>query len=77
MWQSIIKIAYLPEFSPSFKKFIKDNVSPEFTSEDGDKHQYFVGGIEEAMEESELTFMEGDRTLIGQLFKNKIEYVEF
>ena len=77
MWQSVIKIAYLPEFSPSFKKFIKDNVSPEFTSDDEQKHQYFVSGIEEAMEESELTFMEGDRTIIGQLSENKIEYVEF
>lgn len=77
MWQSTIKIAFEPEFTPSFRQFIKDNVSPEFTSDDEKKHQYFVNGIEEAMEESEKSFMEGDKNILKELNKQEIEYVEF
>ena len=47
MWQSIVKVAYKPEFSASFKKFIRDNVSPEFIDADGEGHQFFVPAIED------------------------------
>lgn len=77
MWESTIKIAFEPKFTISFRQFIRDNVSPEFTRDDEKKHQYFVSGIEEAMKESGKNFMEGDKNILEELNNQEIEYVEF
>lgn len=77
MWESIIKIAFEPKFTFSFKEFIKNNVSPEFTRDDEKKHQYSVSRIEEIMEESGESFMENDKNILEELNNQKIEYVEF
>lgn len=77
MWENTIKIAFEPKFTTSFKQFIRDNVSPEFTRDDEKKHQYFVSRIEEAMEESGKSFMEGDKNILEELNNQEIEYVEF
>ena len=52
MWQSIVKVAYKPEFSASFKKFIRDSVSPEFIDADGEGHQFFVPAIEDQVDQA-------------------------
>lgn len=77
LWESTIKIAFKPHFTESFKQFIKKEVSPEFTSDDEKTHQYFVSSIEDATEQSNVNFMEEDLNILGQLFKEGIEYVEF
>ena len=77
MWKSTIKIAYIPQFTASFRKFIKENVSPEFTSEDGKTHQYFVSGIDDAMSEHNVVFMQSDLDIMKELEAQEIEYVEF
>lgn len=75
MWKSTIKIAYQPMFTHLFKKFIINNVNPGYENEDS--KVYSVDFIEEAMRDSGMSFMEGDKNIIEELGKQEIEYVEF
>lgn len=75
MWKSTIKIAYQPMFTPLFKKFIVNNVNPGYENEDS--KIYSVDIIEEAMRESGMSFMEGDKNIMAELENQEIEYVEF
>lgn len=75
MWKSTIKIAYHPLFTPSFKKFIIEHVNPGYENEDS--KVYSVDFIENAMEESKMSFTEGDKNILQELENQQIEYVEF
>lgn len=74
-YKSIIKIAFLPEFTEAFKRFIENNVNPEYENED--HSQYKVDDIRIAVDESDKTFMIGDMAVLIQLETEEIEYVEF
>ena len=79
MWQSIVKVAYKPEFSASFKKFIRDNVSPEFINIDGEGYQFFVPAIEDQVDQATQRgeeFKVHNLKILKALLDQRIEYVE-
>lgn len=75
MWSTTILIAYQPEFTPGFKRFIESKVNSEFSNDD--TSQYEIQLIEDAMNESGEKFDNQDLMIITELHKKDISYVEF
>jgi hypothetical protein len=79
MWQSLFKVALNPEFTPGFKRFIREQVTPAMQNDDnisGKSGQYEVGLIQESMDESNEKFDNQDLMVMTELHKESIEFVE-
>jgi hypothetical protein len=79
MWQSLFKVALNPEFTPGFKRFIREQVTPAMQNDDdisGKSGQYEVGLIQESMDDSNEKFDNQDLMVMTKLHKESIEFVE-
>ena len=73
MSHTLIITAYNPDFSPSFKAWIKKNINPSMVNPSDDEKSYNLGEI---LEENPLR-EESDQILIKELLTQNVEYVEF
>lgn len=79
MWQSLFKVALNPEFTPGFKRFIREQVTPAMQNDDdvsGKSCQYEVDLIQESMDDSNEKFDNQDLMVMTELHKKSIEFVE-
>jgi hypothetical protein len=79
MWQSLFKVALNPEFTPGFKRFIREQVTPAMQNDDdisGKSGQYEIGLIQESMDDSNEKFDNQDLMVMTKLHKESIEFVE-
>lgn len=74
-YKALIKTAFLPDFDEGFKRFIENNVEPEYENED--YSQYKVEDIRFKVDESDKIFLTKDMAILIQLETEEIEYVEF
>lgn len=77
MAHSLILTAYNPNFTPSFKAWVKKNINPSMINADDDSEKsYFLQTIvDESAGSSALT--QEDSSYMQELLNQNVEYVEF
>jgi hypothetical protein len=73
MAHTLIITAFQPDFTPSFKAWIKKNISPSMVNPQDEERTYYLEAI---LEENPLR-NEDDELLIKELQSQNVEYVEF
>jgi hypothetical protein len=73
MAHTLIITAYNPDFSASFKSWIRKNISPSMVNPQDEERAY---NLEAILEESPIR-SEDDELLIKELQSQNVEYVEF
>lgn len=73
---TIIQVAYNPEFTQDFKKFIKNYVQVSMSSNDNSTNQYFIEFMKDAIDDMDFDIKIEDRELLNKLDQQKIEYIE-
>lgn len=73
---TIIQVAYNPEFTQDFKKFIKNYVQVSMSSNDNSINQYFIEFIKDTIDDMDFDIKIEDRELLNKLDQQKIEYIE-
>lgn len=73
---TIIQVAYNPEFTQDFKKFIKNYVQVSMSSNDNSTNQYFIEFIKDTIDDMDFDIKIEDRELLNKLDQQKIEYIE-
>jgi hypothetical protein len=73
MAHTLIITAYNPDFSASFKAWIRKNISPSMVNPQDEERAYNL----EAILEEEPLRSEEDEILIKELQSQNVEYVEF
>jgi hypothetical protein len=73
MAHTLIITAFQPDFTPSFKAWIKKNISPSMVNPNDEECSYCLETIEDNIETISLE----DSLLIKELQSQNVEYVEF
>jgi hypothetical protein len=73
MAHTLIITAFQPDFTPSFKAWIKKNISPSMVNPNDEECSYNL----EAIVEDASVISEEDYSLIIELQSQNVEYVEF
>jgi hypothetical protein len=73
MAHTLIITAYNPDFSASFKAWIRKNINPSMVNPQDEERTYYLEAI---LEENPLR-NEDDELLIKELQSQNVEYVEF
>lgn len=73
MAHNLIITAYQPDFTPSFKAWIKKNISPSMVNPNDEECSY---NLETILDNIEVISLD-DSILITELQSQNVEYVEF
>ncbi len=73
MAHKLIITAYQPDFTPSFKAWIKKNISPSMVNPNDEECSY---NLETILDNIEIISLD-DSILITELQSQNVEYVEF
>lgn len=73
---TIIQVAYNPEFTQDFKKFIKNYVQVSMSSNDNSTNQYFIEFMKDTIDDMDFDIKIEDRELLNKLNQQGIEYIE-
>mgnify|MGYP000857464360 FL=1 len=73
MAHNLIITAYQPDFTPSFKAWIKKNISPSMVNPNDEECSY---NLETILDNIEVISLD-DSILITEKKKKNVEYVEF
>lgn len=73
---TIIQVAYNPEFTQDFKKFIKNYVQVSMSSNDNSTNQYFIEFMKDTIDDMDFDIKIEDRELLNKLDQQGIEYIE-
>lgn len=74
---SIFKVCYAPDFSTRFKRWIKDNISPEMEAINDDRHQYRMDDITECIFDEGYETNSADQAELDSLIDQEVQYLEF
>jgi len=81
MAHKIIKVAFMPDFTPEFKSWIQNNINHEMENVDESSRQYeldqIVIELSDQEEKHARPLYVEDSILIAKLQYEQIDYVEF